>query len=259
MCVCVCVCVSDLVECVLRCMQASRRLMVVLSGECVCEKSVSLLECRLCVYVHHTCHTPLVTVRRRALSAPCSELAELRKISTSVHWHGARSERTSSRFWKLLRLALPLRPLALGPRLIDSTSSHSDLATAAARHPHALNHAHRGAGSAHEPRQAGRDGTRRLRGGRGLGDKRRGCASKGRACAVCVSFQESRRIWDGVSIPQWNTHLQQPVSNGTLTYTTRALTLDPGNDLDSETRHNHCTCEQNNSNSTNSELQTTHC
>lgn len=37
-------------------------------------------------------------------------------------------EPPTSCFWKRLSLALPVRPLALGRRIIDSTSSHSDLA-----------------------------------------------------------------------------------------------------------------------------------
>ncbi|KAK3561290.1 hypothetical protein QTP86_030692 [Hemibagrus guttatus] len=134
----------DVAECVLRCMQASRRLMVVLSGPCVCEKSVQKLECGLCVYLHGTCGTPLITVRwRRMLRSPCCrELAALRRCAMCVHWHGDQSKPPTSRFWKRLRLALPARPLALGPRLIDSTSSHSDLAAVALRRTHTHTHTH---------------------------------------------------------------------------------------------------------------------
>ncbi|KAK3531402.1 hypothetical protein QTP70_018192 [Hemibagrus guttatus] len=134
----------DVAECVLRCMQASRRLMVVLSGPCVCEKSVQKLECGLCVYLHGTCGTPLITVRwRRMLRSPCCrELAALRRCAMCVHWHGDQSKPPTSPFWKRLRLALPARPLALGPRLIDSTSSHSDLAAVALRRTTLTQHSH---------------------------------------------------------------------------------------------------------------------
>lgn len=162
---CVCVFLSDLAESVLRCMQASRRLVVVLSGACVCDKSMQKLECGLCVYLHGTCGTPLITVRwRRALRAPCCrELAELRRCAICVHWHGAQSQHPTSRFWKRLRLALPVRPLALGPRLIDSTSSHSDLAAAALRRTHTHTRAHLHTSS-----------------------------ERARGCAVCVSKQTNR-------------------------------------------------------------------
>lgn len=250
----------DLLECVLRCMQASRRLLVVLSSECMCEKSVSLLECRLCVYLHHTLHTPLITVRRCSRNAACGELAELRRSSTSIRWHGARSERPGSRFWKLLRLALPVRPLALGRRLIDSTSSHSDLASVALRHTNTLTHM----------RQGGHGGAQRPKGHWGQGQ---GCEKRGRGCAVCVNFQESRRIWDGVSVPHWNTHLQQSaMANGTLTHmglettlthtihTTQNMTSNPRDNQDGEsTTQWSCDNADNSKHSQNSEIQTTHC
>ncbi|XP_062872591.1 T-lymphocyte activation antigen CD86 [Trichomycterus rosablanca] len=129
----------DLAESILRSMQLSRRLLVVQSGTCVCEKSEQLLECRLCVYLHSTWGTPLIRVRRhRSPTAPCCpELTELRRRAICVHWHEEHSQHHTSHFWKRLRLSLPLRPIALGPRLIDSTSSHSDLATVALRRTHA--------------------------------------------------------------------------------------------------------------------------
>ncbi|XP_067307482.1 interleukin-1 receptor accessory protein isoform X2 [Pseudorasbora parva] len=240
---------GNLMESVLKCMQACRRLMVVLSSDCLCEKSISLLECRLCLYLHHTSRAQIVTVRRRTLSASCSDIAELRNNSTSIRWHGARSEQTNSRFWKLLRLALPLRPLALGKRLIDSTSSHSDLASVATRYTQAQTV------SLRHPGKSSRVGMRHL-GVSGRGCDRTGCVCelKGRGCAICVSFQESRRIWGAVIAPQWNTHLHQPVANGTIHHTTHNSNTGPGNDPGIDL----CPCEPVNKNQTN-ELQTTHC
>lgn len=236
---------SDLMESVLKCMQACRRLLVVLSSDCLCEKSISLLECRLCLYLHHTSRAPIITVRRRALSAPCGDIAELRNNSTSIRWHGARSERKNSRFWKLLRLALPLRPLALGKRLIDSTSSHSDLASVATRYTQAQTI------SLSRRSKGGRDGMRQV----GVRDRSgRSCEQKGRGCAICVSFQESRRIWGGVIATQWSTHLHQPVANGTIPHATHNSNSEPGNDPGTEL----CPCEPINNNQPN-ELQTTHC
>lgn len=114
-------------------MQRSRRLLFVLSPDFLLEKSFSLLECRLGLYLQHGAQAAIVTVVYRSVSKlPCVEVAQLRQAaSTSVTWRGTRSEAPRSRFWLRLRLALPVRPLALGRRLIDSTSSHSDLAAMA--------------------------------------------------------------------------------------------------------------------------------
>ncbi|XP_016148256.1 uncharacterized protein [Sinocyclocheilus grahami] len=235
----------DLMESVLRCMQACRRLLVVLSSDCLCEKSIGQLECRLCLYLHHASRVPVITVRRCAFSAPCGDIVQLRNNSTSIHWHDARSERINSRFWKLLRLALPLRPLALGKRLIDSTSSHSDLASLATRYTHAQTV------SLSRRSKVGRGGVRHL----AVRDRSgRGCEQKGRGCAICVSFQESRRIWGGVIATQWNTHLHQPVANGTIPHATHNSNTEPGSDPGNDL----CPCEPINNNQTN-ELQTTHC
>ncbi|TRY83676.1 hypothetical protein DNTS_027967 [Danionella cerebrum] len=228
---------GNLLESVLRCMQLSRRLLVVLSSDCLCEKSLSLLEVRLCLYLHHTSHARIITVRRCTLSkATCSEITELRNNSTYIRWHDARAPRKNSRFWKQLHLSMPVRPLSLGKRLIDSSSSHSDLASIATRFTHAqtvsLNRRSKGIqiDSQLGMRQLGvyaRNG--------------HGCEQMGRVCAICVSFQESRRIWNGVLAPQWDTHLHQTVANGTI-----AHHIETGNELC------HCGPNQNN-------IQTTHC
>lgn len=114
-------------------MQRSRRLLFVLSPDFLAEKSFSLLECRLGLYLHHGHRASIVAVVYRSVSKlPCVEVAQVRQAAVStVSWRGSRSEPQRSRFWLRLRLALPVRPLALGRRLIDSTSSHSDLAALA--------------------------------------------------------------------------------------------------------------------------------
>lgn len=74
---------------------------------------------------HH--HRPLQPPPPR-LPASCTEAQQLRRSTTTITWRGRQLEPPTSRFWKRLRLALPVRPLTLGRRIIDSTSSHSDLA-----------------------------------------------------------------------------------------------------------------------------------
>ncbi|XP_051253103.1 uncharacterized protein LOC127361949 [Dicentrarchus labrax] len=124
---------SDLSDAILHSMQRSRRLLFVLSPDFLAEKSFSLLECRLGLYLQHARQASTVSVVYRSVSKlPCVEVAQLRQAATAtVTWRGSRSEPRRSRFWLRLRLVLPVRPLAMGRRLIDSTSSHSDLAAMA--------------------------------------------------------------------------------------------------------------------------------
>lgn len=114
-------------------MQRSRRLLFVLSPNLLAEKSFSLLECRLGLYLENSLRASIIAVVYRSVSKlACVEVPQLRQATiTTVTWRGTRSEPRRSRFWLRLRLALPVRPLALGRRLIDSTSSHSDLAAMA--------------------------------------------------------------------------------------------------------------------------------
>lgn len=124
---------SDLSDAILLSMQRSRRLLFVLSPDFLVEKSLSLLECRLGLYLQHGRRASIMAVVYRSVrKLPYVEVAQLRQATvSSITWRGSRSEPQRSRFWLRLRLALPVRPLALGRRLIDSTSSHSDLAALA--------------------------------------------------------------------------------------------------------------------------------
>ena len=114
-------------------MQRSRRLLFVISPIFLTEKSFSLLECRLGLYLQHGHRASIVALVFCSVSKPCCvELTRLRQAAVStVKWRGSPSGPLHSRFWLRLRLALPVRPLAMGRRLIDSTSSHSDLAALA--------------------------------------------------------------------------------------------------------------------------------
>lgn len=162
----VCCALSDLSEAILHSMQRSRRLLFILSPDFLAEKSFSLLECRLGVYLQHCHHASVVAVVYRSISKlPCVEVAQLRQAAaTTVTWRGIRSEPHRSRFWLRLRLALPVRPLAMGRRLIDSTSSHSDLVVLASQRAqqvqkvsrrHAANQSHRNRQA--PPRRRGRE------------------------------------------------------------------------------------------------------
>lgn len=199
-------------------MQRSRRLLVVLSPAYVQPQSHSLLECHLGLYLHQTCQAQLVTIRYRSISSlatQCSVAAQLRRLSsTTVAWRGERSTSPRSRFWKLLRLALPVRPLALGKRLIDSSSTHSDLAVLARLGQQGANVL-----SCSNKGQVGGGGAR----GKGVSRKKRRRSESAwrqrqlaanESCTVCVSFRETRAPLGGVVEPMWKTHLHQPMVNG---------------------------------------------
>ncbi|KAK2913126.1 hypothetical protein Q8A73_007239 [Channa argus] len=191
---------KDLSQNILESMQRSRRLLFVLSPDSIVEKSFSLLECRLGLYLQHGHLASIITVVYRSVSKlACVEVAQLRQAADStVSWRGIRSEPLHSRFWLRLRLALPVRPLALGRRLIDSTSSHSDLAALALQRAQRVQRQNRRerANQSHRNRQASagqrcRDWQAPPR-GRGMMKRGGTCRKEGsqhsRTCSVCTGF-----------------------------------------------------------------------
>lgn len=191
---------SDLSETILQSMQRSRRLLFVLSPDFLAEKSFSLLECRLGLYLQHGYRASVIAVVFRSVSKlPCVEVTQLRQAAVStVSWRGSRSEPRRSRFWLRLRLALPVRPLALGRRLIDSTSSHSDLAALALQRAQRIqNHIPRVRGNQnHRNKQASAHRSCRSRQdlprGRGKVKRRSACREEGaqhsRSCSQCAGL-----------------------------------------------------------------------
>ncbi|XP_054868293.1 interleukin-1 receptor accessory protein isoform X2 [Amphiprion ocellaris] len=189
---------GNLSDSILHSMQRSRRLLFVLSPDFLAEKSFSLLECRLGLYLQHGHQGSIVAVVFRSVSKlPCVEVAQLRQATvSSVTWRGVRSEPRWSRFWLRLRLALPVRPLALGRRLIDSTSSHSDLAAMALQRAQGIHNQR-----ANQSRRNSRTSTNQSRRDRkapprGRGSMRRAgtCRGEGRQhsrrCSGCAGFMD---------------------------------------------------------------------
>ncbi len=191
---------SDLSEAILHSMQRSRRLLFVLSPDFLAEKSFSLLECRMGLYLQHGHQASIVAVVYRSVSKlPCVEVAQLRQASTTtVTWRGSRSEPPRSRFWLRLRLALPVRPLAMGRRLIDSTSSHSDLAALALQRVQRIQNQRDRANQSSRTRQA----SARQAPPRGRGRVKRGFTGReegsqhSRSCSGCAGFvgQEDKGV-----------------------------------------------------------------
>ncbi|XP_030632528.1 interleukin-1 receptor accessory protein [Chanos chanos] len=241
---CAAVPLHNVTDAVFRCMQRSRRVLVVLSPDYVTDKSLSLLELHVCLYLRNLqTQTHIVTVRYRCVPGPCAEVQLLRQNSTLIRWREQRSKRAGSRFWKLLRLSLPVRPLALGRRLIDSTSSHSDLSAVAHR-------AQQG-GAAHCNTCKGQDkGSGDYRGHRSrAGRKQLPGQQQSHSCRLCVSFTEHQGVMGvvlgGATRPQWQTHVHQPAANGMAPL--YAMTSDPSEGITT----NHCPCDQSSDKCTN--------
>ena len=127
LCVCVCVCVSTCtayIEDVARCVDQSRRLIIVLTPGYVLRRgwSVFELEARL--------RNMLASGDIKVILIECAQLRSLInyqevealkqgiKALSVVHWQGESSSRPGSRFWKSLRLEMPFRrpPRPLGSR-----------------------------------------------------------------------------------------------------------------------------------------------
>ncbi|KAL8188315.1 UNVERIFIED_CONTAM: hypothetical protein K2H54_065402 [Gekko kuhli] len=108
--------------------QRSRKMIVVLSPDYLLEKSISMLEFKLGLLCQNHIATKLVVVEHRPLLRAPPSVQQLRESVAFVAWKGERSKRPGSKFWKALRLALPLRSLsATASAWNESGSSHSDV------------------------------------------------------------------------------------------------------------------------------------
>nr|XP_060623247.1 interleukin-1 receptor accessory protein [Anolis sagrei ordinatus] len=120
---------GNITEAIFDFIQRSRKMVVVLSPEYLLEKSVSMLEFKLGLLCQNHIATRLVVVEYRPLQRSHPNVQQLRESVPFVTWKGERSKRPGSKFWKALRLALPLRSLSAmaGATWNESCSSHSDI------------------------------------------------------------------------------------------------------------------------------------
>uniref|UniRef100_H3B971 Interleukin 1 receptor accessory protein n=1 Tax=Latimeria chalumnae TaxID=7897 RepID=H3B971_LATCH len=118
---------GNIAEAVFSFIRKSRRMIMVMSPDYLNEKSLSILEFKLGVTCQHAMNTKLVVVEYKPPECSYPEIAQLRESALFVKWRGERSKRPSSKFWKALRLALPLRSLVAGAGMHESYSSHSDV------------------------------------------------------------------------------------------------------------------------------------
>ncbi|XP_073929625.1 interleukin-1 receptor accessory protein isoform X1 [Castor canadensis] len=198
---------GNTVEAVFDFIQRSRRMIVVLSPDYVTEKSISMLEFKLGVMCQNSIATKLIVVEYRPLEHPHPGILQLKESVSFVSWKGEKSKHSGSKFWKALRLALPLRSLSASSGWNESCSSQSDISwdhvqkrRSRLKEPPELQSSERGAG----PPPAS-----------GTMSKHRGKPSA--ACRCCVTYCEgeghlrSKSRAEIHTQPQWETHLCKPV------------------------------------------------
>ncbi|XP_028641414.1 interleukin-1 receptor accessory protein [Grammomys surdaster] len=229
---------GNTVEAVFDFIQRSRRMIVVLSPDYVTEKSISMLEFKLGVMCQNSIATKLIVVEYRPLEQPHPGIMQLKESVSFVSWKGEKSKHSGSKFWKALRLALPLRSLSASSGWNESCSSQSDISLdhvqrrSRLKEPPELRSSERVSGAAPAP---------------GTMSKHRGKPSA--ACRCCVTYCEgeshlrSKSRAEMHTHPQWETHLCKPalqesesqwIQNGTRPEPTpqiSALTLHHFTDL----------------------------
>ncbi|XP_074819446.1 interleukin-1 receptor accessory protein isoform X2 [Natator depressus] len=192
--------------------QRSRRMIVVLSPDYLTEKSISLLEFKLGIVCQNAISTKLIVVEYRPLQVTHPGILQLKESVSFVTWDGDKSKPSGSKFWKALRLALPLWSLSSSSGWNESCSSQSDIS---------LDHVQR--------RRS------RLKGQLELQSSRMGAAAqsgvapaprsktKHRAkpfmpCQCCVTYCDNgdKLMQKSRAVPKskWETHLCKPVSGG---------------------------------------------
>ncbi|XP_032755940.1 interleukin-1 receptor accessory protein isoform X2 [Rattus rattus] len=193
---------GNTVEAVFDFIQRSRRMIVVLSPDYVTEKSISMLEFKLGVMCQNSIATKLIVVEYRPLEQPHPGIMQLKESVSFVSWKGEKSKHSGSKFWKALRLALPLRSLSASSGWNESSSSQSDISLdhvqrrSRLKEPPELQSSERVSGAAPAP---------------GTMSKHRGKPSA--ACRCCVTYCEgeshlrSKSRAEMHTHPQWETHL----------------------------------------------------
>nr|XP_021483563.1 interleukin-1 receptor accessory protein-like isoform X2 [Meriones unguiculatus] len=192
----------DTVEAVFDFIQRSRRMIVVLSPDYVTEKSISMLEFKLGVMCQNSIATKLIVVEYRPLEQPHPGILQLKESVSFVSWKGEKSKHSGSKFWKALRLALPLRSLSASSGWNESCSSQSDIS---------LDHVQRRSRLKEPPELQSSERVSGAEPAPGTISKHRGKPSA--ACRCCVTYCEgeshlrSKSRAEMHTQPQWETHL----------------------------------------------------
>ncbi|XP_058044905.1 interleukin-1 receptor accessory protein isoform X1 [Ahaetulla prasina] len=119
---------GNITEAIFDFIQKSRKMIVVLSPDYLLEKSISLLEFKLGLLCQNNIATKLVVVEYQPLPRAHPSVQQLKESVAFVVWKGEKSKHLGSKFWKALRLALPLQSLGTCGNTVwnESCSSHSD-------------------------------------------------------------------------------------------------------------------------------------
>ncbi|XP_021064898.1 interleukin-1 receptor accessory protein isoform X2 [Mus pahari] len=193
---------GNTVEAVFDFIQRSRRMIVVLSPDYVTEKSISMLEFKLGVMCQNSIATKLIVVEYRPLEQPHPSIMQLKESVSFVSWKGEKSKQSGSKFWKALRLALPLRSLSASSGWNESCSSQSDIS---------LDHVQRRSRLKEPPELQSSERVSGAEPALGTMSKHRGKPSA--ACRCCVTYCEgenhlrSKSRAEMHTHPQWETHL----------------------------------------------------
>ncbi|XP_037764659.1 interleukin-1 receptor accessory protein isoform X1 [Chelonia mydas] len=192
--------------------QRSRRMIVVLSPNYLTEKSISLLEFKLGIVCQNAISTKLIVVEYRPLQVTHPGILQLKESVSFMTWDGDKSKPPSSKFWKALRLALPLRSLSSSSGWNESCSSQSDISL-----DHVQRRRSRLKGQL-EP-QSSRMGAAAQSGvAPAPRSKTKHRAKPFMPCQCCVTYCDNgdklRQKSRAVPKSKWETHLCKPVSGG---------------------------------------------
>ncbi|XP_069068884.1 interleukin-1 receptor accessory protein isoform X1 [Pleurodeles waltl] len=208
---------GNTVEDVFAFIQKSRRMIVVLSPDYLTEKSFSMLELKLGVVCQNAISTKMVIVEYKPIHCTHPGIVQLKDSTPLIRWEGDKSKRPSSRFWKALRLALPLISLTARPNWTESCSSQSDVSL-----DQIQKRKRRLKGQRKRPQTSrSRSRPERATSHTQVAKARNGQRGS-KPCQCCVTYCEDDHRLRGrgstAKKPKWETHLCKPVANGTRTH-----------------------------------------
>lgn len=205
---------GNTVEAVFEFIQRSRRMIVVLSPDYLTDKSISMLEFKLGIVCQNALCTNLIIVEYKPLHGTHTTISKLKESIPCVRWEGESSRRSSSRFWKALRLVLPLRSLNTRSSWNESCSSQSDISL-----DQIQKKKRRLKGTS--PVQSSKASNKENKASLGTVKVKNG-PKAGKACQCCVTYCESdnklRNKCKAGAKPKWETHLCKPLTYGNKTH-----------------------------------------
>ncbi|KAM4694800.1 uncharacterized protein O3C94_005250 [Discoglossus pictus] len=201
-------------EAVFEFIQRSRRMIVVLSPDYLTDKSISMLEFKLGIVCQNAVCTSLIIVEYKPLQGTNTTISKLKETIPFVCWEGESSRRNSSKFWKGLRLALPLRSLTTRSSWNESCSSQSDISL-----DQIQKKKRRLKGTVDTQCTKTTAKNKKV----SVGTVKSNNGHKGtKACQCCVTYCDSenrlRNNCRAGAKPKWETHLCKPVTYGNKTH-----------------------------------------